>query len=187
LVDILSDRSFSSESRHCEDRGKRVRLVLLAYPEKPIDEHSIRDYELLWDVLRWPKTIHQLDIGLIDPGPEYDELRHRTLGPSPAKAPQRYTSHHCNNLLRWVWSLEPWQVRFEDGFEDCVRQETDLLVRKYRGLGPLFHQFTTDFKVARIATAVAASTFSSLDGVGLIVGPQHVKAAVEMVNWLYQR
>jgi hypothetical protein len=152
---------------------------------RPIDKYSIRDYKVLWDVLKWPKSVHQLDLGLIDPGPEIVDLKHRILEPRPAKIPPRFTSPLCHRLLRWVWSLGPEQVHFDDGFEDSVRHETDVLVSKFRGLGPLFHQFTTDFKVARIAAAIAASTFSSPDGVGLLVGRKHVEAAVELVNWLY--
>jgi hypothetical protein len=185
LVDILSDGSFSSETRHCEDRGKRVRLVLLAYPTRPLNRFSVREYEVLWDVLKWPKSVHQCDLGLIDPGSKNVDPRHRILEPRPAKIPPRFTPQLCNLLLRWVWSLEPEHVQFEDGFEDIVRHETDRLVSQYKALGPLFHPFTTDFKVARIAAAIAAATFSSPDGVGLVVGRKHVEAAVETLNWLY--
>jgi hypothetical protein len=91
----------------------------------------------------------------------------------------------CELLLRWAWSRKADEVEFS-------KKATTLLLDKARELGqryvsnpPLVQPENVRIKLARIAVALAARTYSTLDGVSVYVKTDHVLSAVEFLDWCY--
>lgn len=97
-----------------------------------------------------------------------------------------YTSEHCAELLRWVWSRKADHVRWVDGAEQAVFDAALDLGGRYVEQPPLIQSANVRIKVARIAVALAARTYSTdEDGEAVLVGPVHVRDAVAFLDKIY--
>lgn len=100
-------------------------------------------------------------------------------------APHVHTGALCRRLILWAWSRKPDDVTFEPATrERCL----DLAVEqggRYSADVPLVEPADHRYKLARLAAAVAARTFSTDDGQTLVVRPGHVDWAAAFLDRLY--
>jgi hypothetical protein len=98
----------------------------------------------------------------------------------------RYTSEACHAMLMWCWTRTPDQIQFYKQAEQKVFDLANEMGRRYIEDPPLVQAANIRIKLARLAAAIAARTFSTdKDFEKVIVKPEHVGAAARLMNVLY--
>jgi len=98
----------------------------------------------------------------------------------------KYTSELCRNLLLWVWSRTPDQIKWARGAEQFVLDKSLELAKEYKEDPPLVQGANVRIKLARIAVSIAARLFSTdASHQNVVVRKPHVRAAYEFVRTLY--
>jgi hypothetical protein len=86
----------------------------------------------------------------------------------------------------WAWSRKASQIRFARGSEQYVLQVSEELGKLYVSDPPLVQVENIREKIARIAIAIAARTFSTnRSGEFIVVKPEHVDNAAEFLKQIY--
>lgn len=98
----------------------------------------------------------------------------------------RATSKVCHELIMWAWSRKSHQVKFLSGVEEYIYAAAEDLGSRYDPDPPLIQIANVRIKVARLAVAIAARTFST-DRTGnlIVVRRNHVKSAVQFLDSIY--
>ena len=97
-----------------------------------------------------------------------------------------FTTDHCRELLRWVWSRRADHVVWADGAEPAVFTAALDLGERYVEHPPLVQSANVRTKVARVAVALAARTYSTDEtGELIIVTRAHVRDAVKFIDRIY--
>jgi len=97
-----------------------------------------------------------------------------------------YTAERCKNLILWVWTRTPEQIIVNHETEKVILDAATEMAAEYVPDIPLVESADIRHKILRLAVAFAGRTFNSPDGVRLVVEPEHVEAAVDMLNGLYK-
>jgi hypothetical protein len=102
--------------------------------------------------------------------------------------PHVYTSELCHLLLSWVWSRTADQVIFRRDAETACLDYAKLQGARYSARIPLITSANQRIKLARLAAACAARTFST-DATGefIVVERAHVDAAYQFLEREYSR
>jgi hypothetical protein len=102
---------------------------------------------------------------------------------SPLDTPEidAYDSEVYANLIKWVWTRTSEQIIFENGVEEYIVQIASELNEKYDTDIKLFGAEAWK-KIARVATACAACTFScTSDFSSVVITKQHVDWASDFL------
>lgn len=98
----------------------------------------------------------------------------------------KYTSEACHTLLMWVWTRQLDQIVWSRGAEEAVFNIATSVGDRYVEDPPLIQAANVRIKIARVAIAIAARTFSTDDTCEkIIVTPIHVDDAVRFIDKLY--
>lgn len=98
----------------------------------------------------------------------------------------KYDSTLCRNLVSWAWSRKPENVVWGTGVEKRLLAKARRMGKRYTSGIPLIQGENVRFKIARIAVAIAARTFSTdASGTQVIVQIRHVNDAVAILDRLY--
>ncbi len=89
-------------------------------------------------------------------------------------------------LCQFVWSLKSEQIRITTDAYYSVLDATKELSEKYHAAVPIFKGGSGRYKIARVACAIAALQFS-WNGKVLLVTEEHVEAACELLQQLYDK
>lgn len=99
---------------------------------------------------------------------------------------QQYPSDLCALMVRWVWSRTAEDVVWQEGAEKAVYAAANDLGRRYVEDPPLIQAANVRIKVARIAVALAARTFSTdASYQKIVVRRAHVEDAVTFIDRIY--
>ena len=97
-----------------------------------------------------------------------------------------YPHEACNALLRWVWSRTPDQIVWGAGAEKAVLLAASDMAKRYTEDPPLVQGADIRIKIARMAVALAARTFSTTDDYqSILVNTEHVHDAVTFMDRVY--
>jgi len=96
-----------------------------------------------------------------------------------------YPRELCRNLVLWAWSRRPHQVNWMSGADELIRSAAISLGERYVEQPPLIQAANIRVKLARVAVALAARTFSTRDGEHIEVDHRHVEDAVRFIDRLY--
>lgn len=161
----------------------RVRLIFMSGPKRAMSEY---DYgiEAITEIFEEREDIRRLDMVVIMGTQDVPVgvFRSRRFDSKE----HIYTTELCNMLIRWVWSLRPEQIKFtEDAIGEVFNQVT-YLTNRFTETVPVLKIEDLRYKIARIAIAIAARTFNSLDGgKTLLVETRHIESASFMLNTMY--
>lgn len=98
----------------------------------------------------------------------------------------RYSQVACQTMLRWVWSRQPHHVKWGEGAEPLVHQLALELGAMFIEDPPLIQRASVRFKLARVAVALAARTFSTDDKCeNVVVDRIHIRGAKDIISSLY--
>jgi hypothetical protein len=169
-----------------QETSARTRLIWISNPVdgRAMDEHPRGAVEAIKGLIKNPEDIARFDIAISAARSDVDSSVINSSDHTFVK--HVYTSDLCSALVAWAWSRKPEQVVWEDGVEEYVLTTAEDFGNRYVPEPPLVQAENVRVKLARIAIAIAARTFSTDEtGELVVVGQQHVDAAVEMLDILY--
>lgn len=98
----------------------------------------------------------------------------------------KYSEEACHTLLMWAWTRTADQVVFSKKAEDKIFEKANEIGKLYVEDPPLVQAANIRIKIARVAAAIAARTFSTdATHEKIMILPEHVSAAVRFMNSLY--
>jgi hypothetical protein len=167
-----------SEATHA-----RTRLVWLGNPRNaPMSDYTY-GVQAIPPLIGNPEDIARFDLAM---SVRTGEVSASEINRPHRQSRQKFPEAACQALLRWVWSRKPEQVVWMKGAEDAVFKEAQRLGKSYIEDPPLIQVANVREKIARIAVALAARTYST-DRTGelVVVRREHVRDAVVFVDHLY--
>jgi hypothetical protein len=168
------------------ETSARTRLIWLSNPlsSTSLGEASGGSLPALNELVRNPEDIARFDFMMAATGKDVpssviNSTKHR-------KVRHRYTSKASAALVMWAWSRRADQVKFLKGVEEYIYAAAEDLGSRYVSDPPLIQIANVRIKVARLAVALAARTFSSdAQGECVVVKRSHVKSAVQFLDAIY--
>jgi 5S rRNA maturation endonuclease (ribonuclease M5) len=161
----------------------RTRLIWIGNPRNAAMRDFTYGVQAIKPLIGSPEDIARFDLAMsVASGdvPSSEINRPREVGK------QRYPRISARNLLRWVWSRSPENVRWGEGATQAVYDAAESLGGRYVEDPPLIQAANVREKVARLAVALAARLFSTDDrGEDIIVTQDHVRGAVAFIRALY--
>lgn len=164
----------------------RTRLVWISNPLRGQRLSSMTGIGLnaLTDLVRSPEDIARFDFVMAVSNNEVDSKVINS--PKHRRVNHVYNKQLCHELVMWAWSRRPDQIRWASGAEDAVLKCAEDVGRRYVPDPPLVQAENVRVKIARLATAFAARTFSTnASGEYVLVKKQHVKSAVDFLDMVY--
>lgn len=161
----------------------RTRMIWLANPRNARMSDFTYGVQAIRPLIGTTEDIARFDLAMsVAAGevPSTEINRHHEKGRT------EYPSEACAMLVRWVWSRKPEQVIWSSAAERAVYKAASDLGGRYVEDPPLIQVANVREKVARIAVAIAARTFSTDETYEhIIVNREHVKDAVAFLDLIY--
>ena len=162
----------------------RTRLLWLGNPRSGGMDQYTYGVDALRPLIGNPEDIARFDLAMalskydVPPGEFNKRLSVGEL---------KYTSEACHTLLMWVWTRQPDQVVWARGAEDAVYKTAMDLGGRYVEDPPLVQAANARIKIARMAAALAARTFSCDDsGERIVISKEHVQDAAKFMDIVYE-
>lgn len=164
----------------------RTRLIWLSNPRNNI--HGMRTYmygaQSIVPLIGSQEDVARFDLAMTlatDDVPSEKINRRRNV-----ESTNQFTSKACHALLSWVWSRSRDQVIWDSEAEDKVYAAAMDMGARYVPDPPLVQMQNVRVKIARVAVAIAARTFSSDERhESIVVNKAHVEDAVRFIDHIY--
>lgn len=168
------------------ETSARTRLVWITNPinHLSLSESSVGCLSALQDLVRNPEDIARFDFVM---AASQDDVPSSTINSTKHRSVKhRATKRYAQALVMWAWSRRADQVLFRPNVEELIYAAAEDLGSRYVSDPPLVQIANVRVKVARIAVAMAARTFST-DRTGelIVVRPAHVRSAVQFLDTIY--
>lgn len=169
-----------------DETSARTRIIWLSNPS---DGTRIADLpgsalRAIKKLIHNPEDIARLDFAMAVANNEVSADIINSTEHKPVK--HRYTSEACHNLIMWAWSRKKDQVLWGRGTEQAVYDAAINMGARYVSDPPLVQVENIRVKIARLAVALAARTFScNKNGEKVWVKREHVESAVEFLDSVY--
>ena len=98
----------------------------------------------------------------------------------------RFTTEKCSELVQWSWSRKERNIYVDPLTIQAALNAASRLSRVYSSAIPIVEPSDQRLKMLRLATALAARTFSTDDGENLVVRPCHVEVVERLMDRLYK-
>lgn len=185
LAKLTDMRSSGVADIQMVERARTNARTRLLWITNPRSSRNIRDYnygtDTILELMGSKEDIRRFDMAMAVGTGEVSEEIYNGMGYEDVE--HFFTSELCNHLVLWAWSRRPEQITIEREAEQLILQVSMLLSKKYSSSIPLVEPADQRHKILRLATALAARTFSTDDGENLIVRSCHV----EYISALLQR
>lgn len=163
----------------------RTRTIWMGNPPQSTMAHFTYGVDAFKAIINTPEDIARFDLAMaVATGdvPE-DEINR----PIETKGELRYTSEACHTMLMWAWTRKPDQVIWARGAEDEVFKLASEMGKRYIEEPPLVQAANIRIKIARVAVAIAARTFSTdKTHECIVVTKEHVQDAVAFMDRIYE-
>lgn len=164
----------------------RTRLLWISNPRNGRMHQFTYGVHSIQPLIGNPEDIARFDLAM---SVSADEVSSEEINRSHDElelVPQVYTADACTASVLWAWSRKSNQVYWEDGAEQAVYAKAIELGKRYTEAVPLVQAANVRVKIARVAVALAARTFSTDETFeNLVVRRVHVEDAVTFINILY--
>lgn len=168
------------------EASARTRLIWIS---NPLSAMSLADSQngclgALTELVRNPEDIARYDFVMAAAS---NDVKSATINSSQhRRVKHRYTADACRDLVMWAWSRRVDQVKFLNGVEEFIYGAAEDLGSRYISDPPLVQIANIRVKVARLAVAFAARTYSTdTTGEKVVVKRAHVRSAVEFLDRVY--
>jgi len=99
----------------------------------------------------------------------------------------KYTYDKCKELILWIWSRDPDQIKFTDQATGTILDYATKMGNQYSSNMPLVEGANQRIKLARISVAIAGRMYSTPDGEILLVKQEHVEYAYDYLFEIYKK
>lgn len=186
LSDIRSRGIAQLTKVESQETRARCRMIWISNPRKSkfVDEKRIDGIDVLEELIGNPEDIARFDFAM---SVRMDDVPSEKINrPERDHVDHVYTSDLCRDLVLWAWSRKPHQVEWKPDAYRAVYTGAEWLGKRYVDKPPLIQRTNVREKIARIAVAIAARTFSTdQSGEVLVVEYAHVKDATEFLDDIY--
>lgn len=159
----------------------RTRTICVANPPRL---GGMRSYnygiDVLKDLLGREQYIRRFELAVIINEKDVDSEELQLYRPTFTHS---YTSELCNQLLLWAWTVK--NVVFED--EQQILELSVVLTAKYSEDVPLVDKGSMRLKLAKLAAACAARTYSIGEGECLYVRKCHTQFVYGFLDKMYSK
>lgn len=169
-----------------EETSARTRLIWISNPldDRRLSEAVGSGLAAIKVLIKNPEDIARFDFAMAVANNEVPSSVINSARRS--RAPHVYKSKLCRELVMWAWSRRADQVKWGKDAEESVFAAAEDIGSRYVSDPPLVQIENIRMKVARLAVALAARTFSTTpDGETILVKKAHVKSAVEFLDLSY--
>lgn len=156
----------------------RTRLLALSNPRSsiPLARYAY-GVQAIKELIGSQEDVRRFDCGLVVAAGEIDAGTINNYQLNPPIVAHTYTSALCRELILWAWTRR--SALFTTDATKAVMQLATDISEKFSDTIPLVDKGSMRYKIARLAAALAARTFSTGDTTEqLLVRPGHVK-------WVY--
>lgn len=164
----------------------RCRMIWISNPRqsKFITDSRKDGLTIIKELIGNEEDISRFDLAMSVRGDDVDSSEINKIR-GQARDP-KYSREDCRNLILWAWSRKTDDVVWSEGAEEKIMAGAEYLGKRFIESPPLIQVQSVREKIARLAVALAARTFSSDEtGEKVIVTQTHVADAVNFVNKLY--
>lgn len=189
---IESMSSIRSEGRaqiqkiSADAASARTRLIWISNPadERRLSESPGSALSAMKQLIKSPEDIARFDFvtaAANDEVPSSEINRARTK-----RKKHVYNEDLCHALVTWSWSRRSDQVKWGRDTETYVFAAAEDVGSRYVSDPPLVQIENVRIKIARLAVAFAARTFSTTrSGECILVKKEHVRSAVKFLDLVY--
>lgn len=162
----------------------RTRLIWLSNPRK--GEMSLFSYgiESMLDVIGAPEDVRRFDLALVVHKDEVNADEIADFIKNGKEVEPVFTAELSRRLVLFAWTRKANQVYFSPAVSNECINASVRLSDLFDHAVPLVDPGTIRFKLARIAAAIAAKTFS-IEGENIVVQLCHVQWAEEFLKDIY--
>lgn len=163
----------------------RCRMIWVSNPRRSRSNEPARvdGIDVIEDLIGNPEDIARFDLAMSVSASDVDN---KTINsPHRSKVPHVYTSELCRELVLWAWSRTANDVKWDKDAYEAVYRAAEWMGSRYVDVPPLVQRTNVREKIARVAVALAARTFSTTDGHDLVVKLAHVRDATNFMDKLY--
>jgi hypothetical protein len=161
----------------------RTRLVWLGNPRNARMGDFTYGVQAISPLIGNPEDVARFDLAMCV---RAGEVPAHEINRSHAEGKLTYHADACSQLVRWVWSRTPDQIKWARGAEQAVYKAAEELGERYVEDPPLVQVANVRIKVARLAVALAARLFSTdAKHECIVVKREHVEDAVAFLDMLY--
>lgn len=169
-----------------DEASARTRLIWISNPPdgRMLREVNGGGMEVIRQLVNNPEDIARFDFAISAASDDVDSdiinsNKHEDVT-------HKFTDELCAELVMWAWSRSADQVYWMEGVENEVIEAAKEFGKRYVPDPPLVQIENVRMKLARIAVALAARTFSSdRSGELVIVKDSHVHDAVRFLDLVY--
>jgi hypothetical protein len=152
---------------------------------RPLSQHNF-GIEVISELIGSPQDIRRFDLAVLLSSAQIDPKVINRLATERPKVPHVYTPELCRRAVLWAWTRQPSHVVFTPEAEHACLEAASVLCSKFSEEMPLVDKGTMRYKIARLAIALAARTFSTGDTLEtLLVRPCHIEYIRGFINDLY--
>lgn len=169
-----------------EETSARTRLVWISNPldDRRLSESVGSALSAMKVLIRNPEDIARFDFVMAAANNEVPSAMINSA--RRKKVRHKYTDDLCRQLVMWAWSRKSDQVSWGKDAEESVFAAAEDIGSRYVSDPPLVQIENIRLKVARLAVALAARTFSTTpSGQSILVKKAHVRSAVEFLDMVY--
>jgi hypothetical protein len=166
----------------------RCRMIWISNPRKQryVDEKKVDGIDIIEDVIGNPEDIARFDFAMSVRGDDVPNELINSADKEKRKVPHIYKSDLCHDLILWAWSRKPEHVQWEPEAYKAVFQAAEWLGKRYVETPTLIQRANVREKIARLACALAARTFSTdASGQMLVIKKAHVTDVTNFLHHLY--
>ncbi len=150
---------------------------------RELDEFAF-GIESIPDLIGASEDVRRFDIAI---AVSSNQIKRDLMEEGTKKVPHEFTSELCRSLVLFAWTRTTDQVQFDADAVHLIKDKAIQLQKRYTDAMKLVDQGTTVHKVARLAAALAARTFSvdDKDPHVLRVRACHVYVVLRLLYRLY--
>lgn len=190
LSGIRSDGVAEITKIQTEKTHARTRKLWMSNPRstRPLSTYN-SGVEAVSELIGRPEDIARFDFAIAVASGEVDmAIINRLVGDlDEADYKLRYSSKAAQALILWAWSRQPDQVVFTDEATRAILEQATDMGNTYSSRIPLVEAAEQRVKLARLSVAIAARTYSTQDGIILIVTLDHVLVVCSWLSKQYSK
>lgn len=185
LSDIRSRGMAQLTKAESQQTRARCRMIWISNPRRSqYNDTKYDGVDVIDDLIGTPEDVARFDFAMSVSMKDVSSTLINS--PTKEKVPHVYTGELCKELVLWAWSRKSEDVLWDDDAYESVYKAAEYMGQRYVDTPPLIQRTNVREKIARLAVALAARTFSSdRTGTKLIVKLEHVRDAMRFLDELY--